>query len=133
MVQNWKKRFLRLTLDQRSRPLTATLWYYKTEDSGLPGERKGAQGALSLVGATLQGSLPSFGFCVTTAKGRAYPLRAASDADAALWCQKIEESIRACKPDGSAPVRAAAAPPPPSHQHLTMQLSFIAIFELVIA
>jgi hypothetical protein len=101
-------RFLRLVIDNRSLPRTATLAYYKASDLGERAVRAGEQGSLPLVGATIENSgspgpasatasaAAAWGFKVTTAAGKAYPFRAESAADCEEWVRKLSEAAAAC-------------------------------------
>ena len=104
----WLSRFLRLVIDNRSLPRTATLAYYKSADLGECAMRSGQQGSIQLADATIircEYSMKDsttiaprlWGFKITTPEGKVYPFRAESAADREEWLLKLQEAAAACK------------------------------------
>jgi len=118
VVKNWKKRFMRLTVNRSM--YTATLSYFTTADSALysAADRPGEQGSIALAGATIVSEQPSNGFTVTTAAGKNYPLRAATEGEMDGWVARLKDSIAACvvppeaEPEAPAWVSGGAAEAP---------------------
>jgi hypothetical protein len=95
LIRNWKNRFFVLQMANEGSRKVFRLLYYKEQANY---EDTPPQGAITVPGSSVALSdAPAgfFGFTVTTAKGKAYPMRVQSEVDRAAWLQRIELAMEA--------------------------------------
>jgi hypothetical protein len=123
LIRNWKNRFFVLQMANEGSRKVFRLLYYKEQANY---EDTPPQGAITVPGSSVALSdAPAgfFGFTVTTAKGKAYPMRVQSEVDRAAWLQRIELAMEAAQlpndsvsAPGSGEGAAAAAGKPPASE-----------------
>lgn len=95
LIRNWKNRFFVLQMANEGSRKVFRMLYYKEQANY---EDTPPQGAITIPGASVAPSdAPAgfFGFTVTTAKGKAYPMRVQSELDRATWLQRIQQAMTA--------------------------------------
>jgi hypothetical protein len=94
LIRNWKNRFFVLQMANEGSRKVFRLLYYKEQANY---EDTPPQGAITVPGSTISmSSAPAgfFGFTVTTAKGKAYPMRVQSELDREMWIQRIQLAMQ---------------------------------------
>jgi len=95
IIRNWKNRFFVLQMANEGSRKVFRLLYYKEQANY---EDTPPTGAVTIAGATTSlTDAPAgfFGFTVTTAKGKGYPLRVQSEVDREVWLQRIKLATEA--------------------------------------
>lgn len=112
IIRNWKTRFFVLAISNQGDKKCYHLLYYKEQQNY---EDTPPTGAISLLGAKLTPHMDApenhYGFCVTTAKGKPYPLRTKTANERNEWIETIRRAM------SYSPTRNASMNEPPPQEH----------------